>query len=86
MDALTDQQQVRQLIIDYCDGLHHGDVALLRRIFHLDAVLKAPNLRRNLNDWLALVALRPVPSALGHDYRSRLEWLEGMDERDMAQA
>jgi 4-oxalocrotonate tautomerase len=84
MNALTDQQQVRQLVSDYCDGLHHGNVALLRRIFHPDAVLKAPNLRRNLNDWLALVAQRPVPSELGHDYHYRLEWLEVLNEQALA--
>lgn len=56
------------IITDYCDGLHFGDVSKLRRIFHPDAFLKAPGLRRSLDEWLALVSTRPKPSALGLAY------------------
>ena len=59
---------VKAIVAQYCDGLYLGDDSKLRRIFHPDAFLKAPGLRRSLDEWLALVATRPKPSALGLAY------------------
>ena len=53
---------VVSIIKDYFDGLHYGDIEKLDRIFHDDAVLKAPGLRRSKQEWLDSVASRPVPS------------------------
>ena len=54
--------QVLSIINDYFHGLHFGDTEKLRGIFHADAFLKAPNLRRSLDDWLMAVANRSVPA------------------------
>lgn len=63
---------IMEIVQDYCDGLHHGDTAKLRRIFHPDAFLKAPDLRRSLENWLDNVANRPIPSQQGQPYRFKL--------------
>jgi 4-oxalocrotonate tautomerase len=54
--------QVLAIVNDYFHGLHFGDTEKLRGIFHADAFLKAPNLRRSLDDWLMAVANRAVPA------------------------
>lgn len=64
----TDFETVTELVTDYFDGLYQADVAKLRRIFHKDAFLKAPGLRRSLEEWLALVASRPIPKEAGESY------------------
>ena len=46
----------------YFDGLHYGDVAKLRTLFHHDTWLKAPGKRRSLEQWLADVASRETPA------------------------
>jgi hypothetical protein len=63
--AITDDfgagefESVMTLVRDYFVGLHYGDVSKLRAIFHSDAFLKAPGLRRSLEQWLDAVASRP---------------------------
>lgn len=66
-----DFDRVTQLIEQYFIGLHTGDVALLNSLFHDDAVLKAPGLRRSKSEWLNAVANRDIPQQLDHpfDYR-----------------
>jgi len=78
-----DFETVMSLVKDYCDGLHFGDVEKLRGIFHSDAFLKAPNLRRSLNDWLAAVATRPVPAQEGQPYNFKLLSLEIIKDQAM---
>ena len=63
---------IMALVADYCDGLHYGDVAKLRAIFHADAFLKAPGLRRSLEEWLSAVATRSVPDEEGRSYGFKL--------------
>lgn len=53
---------VIKLITDYFNGLHYADVPTLRKIFHSDAFLKAPGLRRSLDEWLETVSNRSVPA------------------------
>lgn len=69
-------ESVMALVNNYCDGLHHGDVSKLRAIFHPDAFLKAPGLRRSLEKWLAAVANRPVPVKQGRPYEFKLLSIE----------
>jgi hypothetical protein len=61
-------ERVLAVIQDYFDGLHYGDVKKLDSIFHADAVLKAPNVRRTKQEWLAAVGSRPVPAEQGLTY------------------
>lgn len=74
---------VMALISDYCDGLHYGDVAQLRAIFHADAFLKAPGLRRSLEEWLSAVATRPVPDKEGRPYEFKLLSIEIIKDQAM---
>ncbi len=78
-----DFETVMSLVKDYCDGLHFGDVEKLRSIFHADAFLRAPNLRRSLNDWLAAVATRPVPAQEGQAYNFKLLSIEIIKDQAM---
>jgi hypothetical protein len=71
-----DFETVVLLVKDYCDGLHFGDVDKLRSIFHPDVFLKAPNVSRSLNDWLADVAARPVPAKKNQPYNFKLISIE----------
>jgi len=75
---------VMAILADYCDGLYFGDVAKLRGIFHVDAFLKAPGLRRSLKQWLDAVASRPVPAQEGQLYRFKLLSLEVTQDQAMA--
>ena len=79
----SDFDTVMARVKDYCDGLHFGDVEKLRSIFHSDAFLKAPNLRRSLNDWLGAVATRPVPAQEGQPYNFKLLSLEIIKDQAM---
>jgi len=74
---------VMALISDYCDGLHCGDVAKLRAIFHPDAFLKAPGLRRSLEEWLGSVAIRSVPDQEGRSYNFKLLSIEIIKDQAM---
>ena len=48
----TEQPQLEAMVIEYFQGLHTGDTDRLSPLFHQDCVLKAPGLRRTLNEWL----------------------------------
>lgn len=80
--AITDDfgasefESVMTLVQDYFDGLHYGDVSKLRAIFHPDVFLKAPGLRRSLEQWLDVVASRPEPDKQGLPYNFKLLSLE----------
>lgn len=63
---------VRALIDEYFNGLHHPDT-----------VLKAPGLRRSLNEWLELVKTRAVPAEQGSVYGYRLLSLDIVEAQAM---
>ncbi|MTJ00482.1 MAG: nuclear transport factor 2 family protein [Marinobacter adhaerens] len=67
----TAQTQLEAMVNEYFQGLHTGNAERLAPLFHRDCVLKAPGLRRTLDEWLADVATRPIPANIGHpeDYR-----------------
>jgi len=74
---------IMALLSNYCDGLHYGDVAKLRAIFHHDAFLKAPGLQRSLEEWLANVDSRPVPDKEGGSYDFKLISIEIIKDQAM---
>ena len=78
-----DFESVMALVKDYCHGLHFADVKKLRAIFHPDAFLKAPNVRRSLNEWLSAVATRPVPAQQGQSYNFKLVSVEIIKDQAM---
>jgi hypothetical protein len=69
-------ESVMSLVGGYFAGLHNGDVAQLQAIFHPDAYLQAPGLRRSLENWLDAVASRPVPQQQGVAYEYKLVSIE----------
>ncbi len=78
-----DFELVMNLVRDYFNGLHHGDITKLQAIFHEDAFLKAPGLRRSLNEWLDAVASRPVLAMQGRSYEFRLLSIEIIKDQAM---
>ncbi|MBQ4811315.1 nuclear transport factor 2 family protein [Pseudoalteromonas luteoviolacea] len=68
---LQDIDAIKSVVNLYFEGLFHGDANTLESIVCERLELKAPNLRRPLAKWLALVAARPVPKDQGEsfDYR-----------------
>lgn len=79
-----DFERVMALVNDYFHGLHFGDTQKLKNIFHPDAFLKDPGLRRSLQEWLAAVANRPIPNDLGEPFRFKLLSLEIINDQAMA--
>jgi len=57
-EATSDFKAIEAVLHGYFEGLYHGDVAKLVSIFHPDTWLKAPGVRRSLNQWLRDVAER----------------------------
>lgn len=63
---------ISAVIASYFYALHHADCAQLRAIFHPEARLQAPDVRRDLNTWLDLVASRAVPAAQQAEFLYRI--------------
>ena len=76
-------ESVMVLVQEYFEGLYHAEVARLRAIFHPDAFLKAPGLRRSLDQWLDAVANRPVPALQGQPYTFKLLSIEIINDQAM---
>lgn len=74
---------VMELVKDYFEGLHRGEVEKLRAIFHPDAFLKAPGLRRSLDQWLDAVANRSVPEQQGRPFHYKLLSIEIIKDQAM---
>lgn len=75
---------IASMLQEYFDGIYEADTARLRNIFHEDASLKAPGLRRSRDEWLQLVGERPVPKEEGHPYCFRILSIEVIGEQAMA--
>ena len=76
-------ESVIALVGEYFHGLHQGDTKRLRAIFHADAFLKAPGLRRSLNEWLDAVANRAVPAQQGQAFNFKLLSVEIIKDQAM---
>ena len=81
---MNDEQQIRACLQDYFDGLFHADTQKLASVFHLDTVLKAPGIRRTRNEWLELVATRPVPAEVESSDAFRVLAIDLAGEQAMA--
>jgi len=71
------------IVNHYFDGLHHGDVTKLASIFHEDTWLKAPGIRRSLQQWLTDVDNRPTPKQQGRKYDFKLLSLDIVQDQAM---
>ena len=74
---------ILEIIRNYFDGLHQGDVNKLKGIFHSDAYLKAPGQRRSLREWLDSVARRPIPKEQGDRYDFKVLSIEVIKDQAM---
>lgn len=85
MDSQLDEfQAVAQCLQWYFEGLFEADVEKLRSIFHAQATLQAPGIRRTRDQWLELVANRPVPKAIGADWSFKVLSIEIVNNEAMA--
>lgn len=75
--------RIRAIVETYFWGLHHGDPAALKELFHPDCILKAPHQRRSMETWLADVGRRAAPSEIDYPWEYRIIWLEMMAEQAM---
>ncbi|CAM3873648.1 MULTISPECIES: nuclear transport factor 2 family protein [Pseudoalteromonas] len=69
---LQDLDNVTAVIQQYFEGLHQGDIKKLDAIFHAEAVLKAPGMRRTKSQWLDLVSSRQTPESQSADFNYRI--------------
>lgn len=79
----TEFESIIKTIRDYFDGLHYADVPKLKAIFQADAFLKAPGLRRSLDQWLDAVGSRAVPAEEGQPYNFKLLSIEIIKDQAM---
>lgn len=80
----SDLQAITALLWQYFDGLHRADTTLLNRIFDDEAHLYAPGVRRSKQQWLELVANRPIPAQLGHTFAYKVLSVECSGDQAMA--
>lgn len=78
-----DISQISRVVQDYFDGLHYADTGKLARIFDDHAWLSSPGIRRTKQQWLELVASRPVPASAGYPYEYQLLSIELYAEQAM---
>jgi len=83
-DSTSDLSAIEDILQRYFDGLHHGDVAKLKSIFHPDAWLKAPGVRRPLTQWLKDVAARLTPAELNKPYNFKILIIDVVQDQAMA--
>lgn len=83
-DIAVEHTAILRIIEQYFLGLHHADTTLLANIFHEDCVLKAPGIRRTLNEWLTLVSQREVPATRGDAFSYRVISLSVEGDQAMA--
>jgi hypothetical protein len=83
-EATSDLNAIEAVLHSYFDGLYHGDVAKLNSIFHPDAWLKAPGVRRSLNQWLKDVAERTTPAELNQARAFKILAIDVVQDQAMA--
>jgi len=81
-----DFQIITEMVQAYFNGLHYGDTEKLRALFHEDTVLKAPGIRRSMDEWLTRVASRPIPSKEGHPYGYKTLSIDIVGDQAMVKA
>lgn len=74
--GISEFEAIMCLISDYFVGLHEADIEKLQGIFYPDAYLKAPGLRRSLQQWLALVATRPIPKQQNPEMHYKIQSIQ----------
>ena len=83
-NTTTDLSAIEAILQGYFDGLYHGDVTKLTSIFHPDAWLKSPGVRRSLSQWLANVATRETPAELNKPFKFKILSIDVVQDQAMA--
>jgi Putative lumazine-binding len=72
--------EVAEVLLTYLDGLHHGDTARLRRVFHPEARYTTATdgtlLTLSMAEYLPIVDARPAPAGTGEPRRDRIVSIE----------
>jgi hypothetical protein len=80
----SDLAAIETILQGYFDGLYHGDVTKLISIFHPDAWLKAPGVRRSLTQWLVNVSSRSAPAELNKPFAFQILSIDVVQDQAMA--
>jgi hypothetical protein len=80
----SDLAAIETILQGYFDGLYHGDVTKLISIFHPDAWLKAPGVRRSLTQWLVNVSSRSAPAELNKPFAFKILSIDVVQDQAMA--
>jgi hypothetical protein len=83
-ERIDDFDAITTILSNYFDSLHHGNVAKLKSLFHIDAWLKAPGVRRSLAQWLKDVERRPIPARLNKTYGFKILAVDVVQDQAMA--
>lgn len=83
-NTTNDLSAIEAILQSYFDGLYYGNVAKLTSIFHPDAWLKSPGVRRSLTQWLADVATRATPSELNRPLEFKVLSIDLVQDQAMA--
>ena len=71
---------IRAVLADYFDGLYHSDTAILRRVFHPQAIYACatdePLLHLGMAAYYARVDQRPSPASKGQARQDRIVSIE----------
>lgn len=71
---------VTQVLSEYFDGLHYGDTAILKRVFHPSAQYASATdgslLLRTMDEYFPIVDARPSPASRGEARRDRILSIE----------
>lgn len=83
-NTTSDLAVIEVILQGYFDGLYHGDVIKLTSLFHPDAWLKAPGVRRSLAQWLEDVATRSTPAELNKPFLFKILSIDVVQDQAMA--
>jgi len=83
-NTTSDFASITVILQDYFDGLYHGDVTKLKSLFHADAWLKAPGVRRSLPQWLVDVTARSTPAQLNKPFAFKILSIDVVQDQAMA--
>ncbi len=75
---------ISKLLLQYFEGLHHGDAEKLKAIFDSRCQLQAPAIRRSRDEWLDIVKTRTSPAQRGDVFDYRILSIEILGDQAIA--
>ncbi len=77
---MSADETIRAVLAEYFEGLYHSDTAILRRVFHEQAMYACATdgtlLRLGMEDYFAVVDQRPSPASKGQARHDRIIAIE----------